>query len=116
MTDMEEPVASTMTMDDIIADAIWDDADDEDNLNVAGALPTLPATDCPAPQAPTADIPTAQEVVLYMERALRYLENCSDADEMEVIQIKSLISSTKRRLRPKQARLTDYFSCRNNSD
>ena len=65
MTDMEEPIASTMTMDDIIADAIWDDADDEDNLNVAGALPTLPATDCPAPSAPTADIPTAQQVVLY---------------------------------------------------
>ena len=111
-----ELVTSTMSMDNIIAEATEDDVDDEDDLNVADALPTLPATDCPASSSPTADNPTGQEAVRCMEKALRYLENCPDADEMKVIQMKSLLSLTKGWHWPKQARITDYFSSCNNSD
>ena len=114
--DKEEPVASTISMNDIIADAIEDDADEEDNLNAANALPTLPATDCLAPQPQTEDIPTLQEAVRCMEKDLRYLEKGLNTDEMEPIQMKSLFSLTKGQLQPKQAQPTDYFSCRNNSD
>ena len=79
------------------------------------ALPTLPATDCHAPSV-AQDIPTAQKAVWHMEQALHFLENCPDVDELEVIQMKSLISKTKGRLRRKQAWLTDYFTPRNVSD
>ena len=114
MADMDEPITATATMDDIIADAT-DATDEEDDVVTTDALPTLPATDCHAPSV-AQDIPTAQQAVWHMEQALHFLENCPDVDELEVFQMKALISKTKGRLRRKQARLTDYFTPPNVSD
>ena len=104
LADMEEPIAEPLSLDDIVQEDQHPAENEEDQPEPAPA---------PAPEPEAEDfipiVPSASKAAWHLQQALLHMETNPEVDDLELTQLRSIIANAKRRARPKQSKLTDFF-------